>query len=63
MSPNLDIMTPWGNLLAGACHLRSLLNMFGGDTHRALVAYHRGAWGGTAKKSRDYADDIIEASL
>ena len=55
---------PLKNAIGSACYLRMMLDRFGGDTHRALVAYHRGPSGGTAQKSRDYADDIIfEANL
>ena len=54
-----DRLDPQKNLIGGGCYLRMMLDRFGGDTHRALVAYHRGPSGGTAKKSRDYADDIL----
>ncbi len=50
---------PQKNLIAGACYYRMLLDRFGGDRHRALVAYHRGASGGTSPVSRAYADDVI----
>lgn len=52
---------PQANLTAGACHLRRMLDRFK-DPHRALVAYHRGASGGTSAKSRAYADDVIQGS-
>jgi len=42
-----------------ACYYRMLLDRFKGDHHRALVAYHRGASGGTSPVSRAYADDVI----
>lgn len=49
------------NALAGACYYRAMLDRFK-NPHRALVAYNRGASGGTSQASRDYADDVIEGS-
>lgn len=57
----LDARDRFQNALAGLCYYRGLLDRFG-DPHRALVAYHRGANGGTSKVSRDYATDIVEAA-
>lgn len=53
---------PQKNLIAGTCYYRMLLDRFKGDHHRALVAYHRGASGGTSPVSRAYADDVLEGS-
>ncbi len=52
-------LDPGRNLIAGACYYRMMLDRFGGDRHRALVAYHRGPGGGSSDKSRQYASDIM----
>ncbi len=60
VSPDLDIMQPWGNALASACHLRKLLDRF--DQRTALHAYHAGEGavrrGQITQQTRDYARDI-----
>lgn len=63
---NLDIMTPWGNAVAGACHMRKLLDRYRGDVRTALHAYHAGSGAVRRKEIRqathDYATDILEGS-
>lgn len=61
ISKTLDPHLPWDNLLLGACYYRQMLDRFGGDQHRALVAYHNGPSGGMAAKGVQYADSIMEA--
>lgn len=61
ISKTLNPHLPWDNLLLGACYYRQMLDRFGGDQHRALVAYHNGPNGGMAAKGVQYADSIMEA--
>lgn len=59
VSPRLNVMKPWDNLIAGACYYRQMLDRFGGDSHRALVAYHNGPNGGRTPHAVRYANDIL----
>ena len=64
VSPDLDIMQPWGNALAGLCHFRRLLDKAKGDERLALRWYHRGEWakGPVPQATHDYINDIMEAA-
>lgn len=60
ISRTLSPHRPFDNLVLGSCYYRQMLDRFGGDQHRALIAYHNGPNGGRAIKGVQYADAIME---
>lgn len=55
----VDPTDPLQNVIGGATYLAQMLQMFGGDLNRALIAYNAGPGGGTPKESIDYAKRVI----
>jgi hypothetical protein len=55
----VDPFDPEQNLIGGARYLKQMIDMFGGNIERALIAYNAGPGGGAPGESRAYAQRVI----
>jgi len=61
-SLGVDPNDPLQNVRGGARYLKQMLDMFGGDEQRALIAYNAGPGGGTPAESIAYAQRVTSGA-